>query len=161
MHHLQHQQSTQTEYSTHPRVMASQSEPHASCFHVPGPSPVPTFVASGSLDSQPRPVTSFPAHMHFLCDVLPCPIQSSHASGQQIIIPVISRSHVKSKVPENNPTDEPICEPGPHLQPASSEAVERGGTSHHKRPERKKKEKVWMKDSERVIATRKQKKSRY
>lgn len=161
IHCLQHQQSTQNEYSAHPHVMASQSEPYASCFQVPGPSPFPAVVASGSLDSQPLPVARFPAHMHFLCDVLPCPIQSSHASGQQIITPDISRSHVKTKVPENNLPDEPICEPGPPSQPTCSEAEERGGTSHHKRPERKKKEKVRTKNSERVIATRKQKKSRY
>lgn len=70
-------------------------------------------------------------------------------------------SHVKTKVPENNLADEPICEPVPLSQPASSEAEEKGGTSHHDRPERKKKKKVQTKDSERVIATRKQKKSRY
>lgn len=70
-------------------------------------------------------------------------------------------SHVKTKVPENNLPGEPICEPVPLSQLASSEAEERGGNSHHKRPERKKKEKVRTKDSERVTATRKQKKSRY
>lgn len=70
-------------------------------------------------------------------------------------------SHVKTKGPENILPDEPVCEPGPLSLPASSEAEERGGTSHHKRPERKTKEKVRTKDSERVIATRKQKKCRY
>lgn len=158
---LQHQQSTQTEYSSHPHVMASQSEPHVSCFQTSSPSLVPAFVASGSVDSQSQPVASFPAHMHFLCDVLPCPIQSSHASGQQIITPDISKSHVKTKVPENNLPNEPICKPVPFSQPAFSEAEERGRSSHHKIPERKKKEKLRTKDAEKMIVTRKQKKSRY
>lgn len=158
---IQHQQSTQTESSTHPHQRDSQSEPHASCFQAAGPSQGPAFVASGSLDSQPRPVASLPAHMHFLCDVLPCPIQPSHAGGKQKSTADISVSHVKTKVPENQLPDEPNCEPVPLSQPASSEAEEKRGTSHHKRPERKKKEKVQTKDSERVKATRKQKKSRY
>lgn len=75
--------------------------------------------------------------------------------------PDVSMSHVKTKVPENKLPDEPIWKPVPLSQPASSEAEERRGTSHHKRPERKKKEKVRTKDSETGKAAGKQKKSRY
>lgn len=157
----QHQQSTQTEYSAHPNLMASQSEAHASCFQASGPSPAPAFVSSSSGVSQPQPVAGVPSHMHFLCDVLPCPIQSSHTSRQQRISQDICTSRRKPKAPENNLPDEPIHEPSPLSQPASSEAKRGGGTDHPQRPERKKKEKVWKKDTERVITTRKQKKSRY
>lgn len=162
MHCLQYQQSTQPEYlcnSTRPYMTASQSEPSTSCFQASGPCPVPAVVTSGGSVSQPLPTV--PAHMHFLCDVLPCPIQSSHASKQHVTSRDIAVSHVKANVPANNLPDEPICERTPLSQPASSEAKEGGGTSRHKRPERTKKDKVRTKDSDRVITTTKQKKSRY
>lgn len=159
---LQHQQGTQTEYSTQPNLRASQSDPHpASCSQASGPSPAPALVSSGSIVSQPQHVASVPSHMHFLCDVLPCPIQSSHTGRKQMISQDICMSHCTPKVPENNLPDEPVHEPAPLSKPTSSGAERGGATSHPQRPERKKKEKVSKKDTERGITTRKQNKSRY
>lgn len=108
--------------------------------------------------------------MHLLCDVLPCPIQSSHVSRPQNISQNITKSHSKvshrkTQVPRNSINtfpDEPICEHIPFSPPASSEAIEGEGASHLKRSERNKNEKACTKDSERmtVMSIKKQKKSR-
>ncbi|TWW79378.1 hypothetical protein D4764_10G0004080 [Takifugu flavidus] len=108
---------------------------------------------------KPQPVAGVPSHMHFLCDVLPCPIQSSHTGRKQMISQDVCMSRCTPKAPENNLPDEPVHEPTPLSKPTSSEAKRGGATSHPQRPERKKKEKVSKKDTERVITTRKQKKS--
>eukprot|EP00066_Takifugu_rubripes_P014627 XP_011603893.1 PREDICTED: proline and serine-rich protein 3 isoform X1 [Takifugu rubripes] len=156
---FKHQQSTQTEYSTQPNLTASQSDPHASYSQASGPSPTPALVSSGSIVSQPQPVAGVPSHMHFLCDVLPCPIQSSHTGRKQMISQDVCMSRCTPKAPENILPDEPVHEPTPLSKPTSSEAKRGGATSHPQRPERKKKEKVSKKDTEMVITTRKQKKS--
>ncbi|XP_008321764.1 proline and serine-rich protein 3 isoform X2 [Cynoglossus semilaevis] len=49
----------------------------------PGPSSSSAFVVSDSSVSPHQPLAHVPAHMHFLCDVLPCSIQLSHASTQE------------------------------------------------------------------------------
>ncbi|XP_051261526.1 proline and serine-rich protein 3 isoform X2 [Dicentrarchus labrax] len=159
--------------ATLPHVAAPQpdtKEAHASCPPASGPPAFPTFAISGSAVSQPQTIAHVPAHMHLLCDVLPCPIQSSHASSQQKISQSIDTSrtkvvHKNTQVSGNSTntfTDEPICEHVPSPPPVSSGE----GPSHHKRPERSKKEKAQTKESEKnekktVMSFRKQKKSRY
>lgn len=114
--------------------------------------------------------------MHLLCDVLPCPIQPSHANTQQNISQSVDESQTKvvrrkTQVPGNSMntfTDEPVCEHMPPPPPASSGALEREGPSHHKRSDRTKREKVQTKESEKneknsteqtAMSFRKQKKS--
>lgn len=107
--------------------------------------------------------------MHLLCDVLPCPIQSSHAGRQQNISHNIDESRSKvskemAQVSGNSNTfpDEPIRERVLSPLPASSETVVREERGHHKRCERNSNKKAKTRDSERttVVATRQQRKSR-
>lgn len=109
--------------------------------------------------------------MHLLCDVLPCPIQSSHAREQQRIserldespvkvVPKKTQNSVKSK---DTSVGEPIRKPIPSSPPSSSGAIQGEWPSHHKRTERNKKEKAQTKDLEKnekktVVAIRKQRK---
>lgn len=105
--------------------------------------------------------------MHLLCDVLPCPVQSSHASAQQSIslTPDESQAKVickKTKVPGIS-TEEPALEHMSSSPPASSGAVEGEWPSHHKKQERNRKEKAQTKKSEKTekktgVSSRKQKK---
>ncbi|XP_070767470.1 proline and serine-rich protein 3 [Enoplosus armatus] len=170
------QQSTQPpEFSpktTHPHITAPQpetKEAHRSCPPASGPPPFPAFVVSGSSASQPQAIAHVPAHMHLLCDVLPCPIQSYHPCTQQNISQSIDESQTKvvcknTQVPVNSMntfTDEPIREHMSSPPPASPGAIEGEGPSHHKRSERNKKEKAQTKESKKktTMSSRKQKKS--
>lgn len=169
-----HQQSSQPpEFSykaTRPHMPAYQAETNeaqTSCPADSGPHPLPASVVSGSSVSQPQAIAHVPAHMHFLCDVLPCPVQSSHASRQPIISQIIDESHTrvvckKTQAPRDSVgtfTDEPVCEHVPSAPPASFGAVEREGPSQHKTSERK----AQKRESERKTASssRKQNKSRW
>ncbi|XP_073342318.1 proline and serine-rich protein 3 isoform X2 [Pagrus major] len=156
--------------ATHPHIASPQPETnkaHASRPPASGPHPLPAFVVSGSSVSQPQAISHVPAHMHFLCDVLPCPIQSSHASRQPNISQSIDESHgkvvrKKTQAPRDSVgtfTDEPVCEHIPSAPPASFGAVEGEGPSHNKTSERK----AQKRESERKTAlpSRKQNKSRY
>lgn len=106
--------------------------------------------------------------MHFLCDVLPCPVQLSHTSAQQSISLTLDESQAKvvckkTKVYENS-TEEPTIEHVSSLPPASSGAVAGEWPSYHKKQERNRKEKAQTKDSKRTekktaASIRKQKKS--
>lgn len=60
-------------------------EAHRSSPPVSGPTPSPAYVVSGSSVPHPHSIGHVPAHMHLLCDLLPCPIQSTHALAQQNI----------------------------------------------------------------------------
>ncbi|XP_076593859.1 proline and serine-rich protein 3 isoform X2 [Chaetodon auriga] len=168
------QQSTQPpeflQKATHPHMTdphPETKEAHVSCAPASGPPPFPAFVVSGSSVSQPTAIAHVPAHMHLLCDVLPCPTQSSYASKHQSVSESVDESHTKvvrkkTRVPRNSMnavTDEPICE---HM-PSPPPAIEAEGPSHHKGSERKKKVKAQIEESERKAAMtfRKEKKSRY
>ncbi|XP_070690746.1 proline and serine-rich protein 3 isoform X2 [Pempheris klunzingeri] len=178
------QQSAQppelSQKGTHPHITAPQpetKEAHGSSFTVSGPPPFPAFVVSGSSVSQPQTIAHVPAHMHLLCDVLPCPIQSSHASTQPNISQSVGESYTKVvcktiQVPGdsmNTFTDEPNRAHMPSPPLASSGAFEGEGPRHHKRSDRKErkkgeKEKAQTKElekTEKKMATsvRKQKKS--
>lgn len=175
LHHLQQQQSTPelSQKAKHPHIAAPQpeaKEAHTLCPPASGPPPFPAFVVSGSSVSQPQAIAHVPAHMHLLCDVLPCPIKSSDVSRQQNISQSIDESHAKAvhkktqvtKNSKNNFTDEPIREHTPSPPPGSSAVTEGEGPSHHIRPEIDKKEKALTKESERKtpMSSRRQKKSR-
>lgn len=122
----------------------------------------PAFVVSGSSVSQPQAIAHVPAHMHFLCDVLPCSIQSSNVGRQQGISQNIEshievgkvRSQVSESLQKTFP-NETIQKHIPYSQPASPEAIEKEEPSHHRRHESNKDERAGTKD-----ASRKQKKSR-
>ncbi|XP_059194507.1 proline and serine-rich protein 3 [Centropristis striata] len=155
----QHQNAQFPEFSqkaTHPQITVPQPETREaprSCPPTTGPPSFPSV-------SHPQAIAHVPAHMHLLCDVLPCPIQSSHASMQQNILHSADESQTKVVCPKsqvhgnsmNTFTDEPIREHLPSPPPASSEALDRAGLSHHKRPERKKKEKAQTRESEKKTA---------
>ncbi|XP_044214986.1 proline and serine-rich protein 3 [Thunnus albacares] len=161
--------------ASHSHITAPQpenKEAHGPCPPASGPPSFPTFAASGSSVSQPHSIAHVPAHMHLLCDVLPCPIQSSHASEQQRISQRLDDSLPKV-VPKKTPNpgkskdtsaDEPICKHIPSPPPASSGAIQAEWPSHHhKKTERNKKEKTPTKDLEKnekktAVAIRKQKK---
>ncbi|XP_045900139.1 proline and serine-rich protein 3 isoform X1 [Micropterus dolomieu] len=178
-HAYKQQQSTHlpefSQKATHPHITAPQpeaTEAYQLCPPASGPPPFPAFVVSGSPVSQPQTISHVPAHMHLLCDVLPCPIQSSHARTQRNISQSTDESQSKvvrkkSQVPGkpmNTFTDEPICEHMPSPPPASCGAIVGEGPSHHKRSERNRKENAQEKESEKkekktAMSFRKQKKS--
>ncbi|XP_020493051.1 proline and serine-rich protein 3 isoform X1 [Labrus bergylta] len=132
-----------------------------------GPAPLPAFVVSGSSVSQPH----VPAHMHFLCDVLPCPSQTFHASTHDNIFQSRDESRTKivfEKAQAENKMktapDDPFLEHIPTPSNASSGATKGERPSNHKRSERNKREKAQTKESENnkketVMSFRKQKKS--
>uniref|UniRef100_UPI0037E7E1A2 proline and serine-rich protein 3 isoform X2 n=1 Tax=Semicossyphus pulcher TaxID=241346 RepID=UPI0037E7E1A2 len=128
-----------------------------------GPLPLPALVVSDSLVSQPHAIAHVPAHMHLLCDVLPCPIQSSHASTQQNLSKSIDASRTtvvrkKAHVPRNTmktATDERICEHMP--SPPSSGAMQ--GERHRRSENMKGRAQTKESEKEAAKSFRKQKKS--
>ncbi|XP_031708420.1 proline and serine-rich protein 3 isoform X3 [Anarrhichthys ocellatus] len=165
----QHQITQPPEFSqksTRPHIPAHRpqtKEAHGSCPQASDPTPFPAFVVSGSSISQPQAIAHVPAHMHLLCDVLPCPIQSSRASTHQHLSESIDESQTKvvcekTQVPGNSMntfTDGRSRERMPS-PPASSGAIGRAELIRHKRSERNKKEKNEKKTAP---SFRKQKKS--
>ncbi|XP_010787972.1 proline and serine-rich protein 3 isoform X1 [Notothenia coriiceps] len=158
---------------THLQITAPQldtKEAHKSSPPASGPPPFPAFDVSGSSVSHPQTIAHVPAHMHLLCDVLPCPIQSSHATMKHKTSKSIDRTKIackKIQVPANimtTITDQPSHAHMPCPTPASSGIIERVGVSHQKRSERSKREKAQTKESEKkeekaAPSIRKQKKS--
>ncbi|CAJ1061643.1 proline and serine-rich protein 3 isoform X4 [Xyrichtys novacula] len=135
-----------------------------------GPAAFPPFAVSSSSVSQPQTVANVPAHMHYLCDILPCPSQTSNASTEQDILQGMDETsgvHKKAKVPENSlktATNKPDCEHLPAQPHAPSGAMEGERPCHHRDTERTKREKCQTKGSEKIqkeppVSCRKQKKS--
>ncbi|XP_041844213.1 proline and serine-rich protein 3 [Melanotaenia boesemani] len=128
----------------------------------PSPQPFPAYVLSGSSVSQPQALANVPAHMHLLCDVLPCPIQPSRSEGEKNISQRLDESkstviHKKVQVPDDGPF-------GAHQSSspyASCETTEREEHSHQKVPEKTKKKRAESKEPEKKMAlsTRQQRKS--
>ncbi|XP_028281310.1 proline and serine-rich protein 3 isoform X2 [Parambassis ranga] len=150
---------------TRPHIVTPQPEAraaHRSCPPAPGP-PLPPHHACALSDpsvSQPQTIAHVPAHMHLLCDVLPCPIQSSHAKEQHMS----DESHTtfvqkKTKIPEsstNTLNDVPLDEQlSPH-SPDSSGSIQGEWSRHQKVYERNKKNKVETKESERTAGSMRQ-----
>ncbi|XP_050931812.1 proline and serine-rich protein 3 isoform X2 [Lates calcarifer] len=143
-----------------PHIIAPQSEANEaqrSCPPASGPPPSPVFVVSGSPVSQPQTVAHVPAHMHLLCDVLPCPIQSSHPSTQRNMpqVPVNSTHTVTDELIHEHMSSRTCAPPG---------AAGEEWPLHKKRSESSKKERAQTKESERnerktAMPIRKQKKS--
>ncbi|XP_069552345.1 proline and serine-rich protein 3 [Brachyistius frenatus] len=146
-------------------------EAQTPCPPAPGHPPFPAFVVTDSSVFQPQTIAHVPAHRHLLCDVLPCPIQSSHDREQQNISRRSDESHTKvvykkTQIPEkamsNNFRDVPLGEHVSSLSPALSRVKEKW-PSHQKRSERSKKKKSEAKESERsekmMMSVTEQKKS--
>ncbi|XP_072250608.1 proline and serine-rich protein 3 isoform X2 [Leuresthes tenuis] len=125
----------------------------------PSPQPFPACVVPSSSVSQPQAINHVPAHMHLLCDVLPCPIQPPDDATKQRISQRSDETqtkplHKKKQVPENSLNiisgmlDEHLST-SPH---ASYGAVEGQGCSHQKVPERNKKKKAETKELEKKTA---------
>lgn len=137
-----------------------------SCPPASGPPPIPAFLFSGSSISQTHTITHIPAHMHFLCDILPCPAQSSQGDKQQSTIQSVNESHTKfahKKTSEDVLTDGAIHKYLASSPPTpTSTATEDVVPGHHRRPERNKKEKPLAKESGRKtgMPSQKQHKSR-
>ncbi|XP_063734897.1 proline and serine-rich protein 3 isoform X2 [Eleginops maclovinus] len=158
---------------THLHITAPQPETkqaHKSCPPASGPSPFPAFDVSGSSVSHFGTIAQVPAHMHLLCDVLPCPIQSSHATMQQNTLKSMAGTKVackKIQVPAKamtTITDEPSHAHKPCPTPASSGPIETVGSGHSKKSERSKREKAQTTELEKnedkaAPSFRKQKKS--
>ncbi|XP_061572541.1 proline and serine-rich protein 3 isoform X2 [Cololabis saira] len=90
-----------------PAPRAETTEALRMCPPPPSPSLFPNNVVSSSLLSQPQAISHVPAHMHLLCDVLPCTVQSSHTRGKQSVSQKLEESqtklvHKKTQVPETS-----------------------------------------------------------
>ncbi|XP_060936479.1 LOW QUALITY PROTEIN: proline and serine-rich protein 3 [Limanda limanda] len=171
-HVYKHQQHSQlpefSQKDSHSLITAPLPEAKEALTTLPtasGPPPSPAFVVSGSSVSQQQTLSRVPAHMHLLCDILPCPIQSSHAGAKQNISQRTDEFHnkvvcKKTQVPDNrtgNFTEEPIRERSSSLSASSGDEEEL--PLHNKGSESNKK--AQTKESERRTAAtiRKQKKS--
>lgn len=165
--HLQEQHGDPSRLSqrfTLPHIVTPQPEAraaHRSCPPAPGP-PLPphhAFALSDPSVSQPQAIAHVPAHMHLLCDVLPCSIQSSHAKEQHMS----DGSHTtvvqkKTQIPEsstNTFNDVPVDEQLSPRSPDTSGSIQ-GEWSRHQIHERNRKNKVETKES---VSMRQHKKS--
>ncbi|KAF6739715.1 Proline and serine-rich protein 3 [Oryzias melastigma] len=118
------------------------------------PPALPAYVVSSSSASQS--VSRVPPHMHLLCDVLPCPVPSSHLKETQSISQELQESHNKVahktiQVPESSA----LCL-GENLT-SSPHTVEGEELSRPKIPEKNKNAKT--KEPEKTGATKHKRKS--
>ncbi|XP_077951322.1 proline and serine-rich protein 3 isoform X2 [Gasterosteus aculeatus] len=140
-----------SQQSSQPQIIAPRpqtEEAPRSCPKASDPTPFPAAVASGSSVSQPQAVVQVPAHMHLLCDVVPCPVRSSLASIHRHLSEGIDGSQTKDV---SEKTQKPP-EHSPPLPPASSGAMGRAELIHQSRSEGGKKEE----DETRVLETKKE-----
>ncbi|XP_034553468.1 proline and serine-rich protein 3 isoform X2 [Notolabrus celidotus] len=161
------------EKATHPQIAAPRldtKEAPGSCTPSSAPAPLPAFVVSGFPASQPQTPGHVPAHMHFLCDILPCPIQASHLSTEQNILQrmdetptnvVRKKAHVTGNLIK---TATPVCEHISVQPQAPSASIERERPCQQRSTERNKKEKSQTKELEKhkkkaSISYREQKRS--
>ncbi|KAM9309349.1 proline and serine-rich protein 3 isoform 2-T2 [Pholidichthys leucotaenia] len=159
------QRDTNPHTTTTPQPESIHAQTSCSSIMDP-PHPLAPAAFTSSSVSQPH----VPAHMHLLCDVLPCPVQSSHSRVNQSISQELNESkakvHKKMQAPDilmksndlhNKQTS--ILSP---LLPASSGAIEEQWSSHQKIPERNRKHKSEIKESEKtekeIVTSRQQKK---
>lgn len=158
-------QSIQTPESSQRATYSHMDAPHLEtreqpCPASPNSTPFPACVASSSLVSHPQAIIHVPAHMHFHCDVLPCPSQSSHANMQQSISQRLEPS-TNVKTPAAQTPEQIHKSPS---EPSSSGGIEGGSAPNPKESEMKKKVKAPTKHSEKdkrkaATSTREQKKS--
>ncbi|XP_049440562.1 proline and serine-rich protein 3 isoform X1 [Epinephelus fuscoguttatus] len=167
----QHQSTQPPELShkaTHPHITNPQPQTekgNGSCPPASGPPHFPAFALSGPSGSHPQTVAHVPAHMHLLCDVLPCPIKTNISDSMAESQTKVVRK--KTQVPghsTNTFTDEPVRVPSP--PPASSGAIQREQRNHDTRSVRNKTEKAQPRQSEKnekntVTSNTKQKTTRY
>ncbi|XP_047453643.1 proline and serine-rich protein 3 isoform X2 [Mugil cephalus] len=163
------QQRTQPSQSSqgdmHPHAPAPQQEAHSP--------PLPAYVVPGSSVSQPQAIAHVPAHMHLLCDVLPCPIQSSQAGSQQGVAQRLNEPQATvvdkkgTQVPpasSTNPSsDAPLGENTPSPHSALPGALGQEWPSRQTIPERNKTKKADTKEpekNEKKTAVRQQRKEK-
>ncbi|XP_015796168.3 proline and serine-rich protein 3 isoform X1 [Nothobranchius furzeri] len=111
-----------------PHIPAPQSEitnVHRQRDPDSSPLPIPSVVISTSPPSQPH----VPAHRHLLCDILPCPIHSSHAQEklnmpQRLDEPQTKVIHKEVQVPERSSRGENGSS-SPHVSPGTVEGEAR------------------------------------
>ncbi|KAM6910450.1 proline and serine-rich protein 3 [Xenentodon cancila] len=161
----QHMSSPSPQFSqrdAHPLVPAPQPETTEAprlCPAPPSPSLFPNYVVSSSLLSQPQAISHVPAHMHLLCDVLPCTSQSPHTRGKQSVSQRLEESqtnlvHKKTQVSEaslNTFRDLLFREPVPSSCHASSGTAV-GDEPGRQKVRKNKKKKGETKDSEKKLA---------
>ncbi|KAM4735260.1 proline and serine-rich protein 3 [Anableps anableps] len=153
-----------SERDAHPHMTAPQPEiTEAHKRGAPAPSP-PHFLTaalpSSSLMSQPQALSHVPAHMHLLCDVLPCPNQSSLANDDQSTSQKLSEPqpkvvHKKTQVSESllsTNKDGPVKERLPSSLHASSGSIKEEGPSQQKVHGKNKKKKLVTKESDQKTA---------
>ncbi|KAM9723371.1 proline and serine-rich protein 3 [Menidia menidia] len=136
----------------HSHISADPDPTEANRLHppAPGPQPFPACAVPSSSVSQPQAMAHVPAHMHLLCDVLPCAFQSSAASQRtdefQTTPAVVKKPQVSkhSLTVMGNMLDD-------HMSPSpcpSHGATEGHGCSHQKVPENNKKKKAETKETQ-------------
>ncbi|KAM3873387.1 proline and serine-rich protein 3 [Diretmus argenteus] len=173
---LAHKQNIQPPETSQrvPPTFINAPQPEAHGLH-PGPSASPAFPVSSSSVSKLQTETDahVPAHMHLLCDVLPCPTQSSLPSTQQRSSRRLDGSRTKGvpkkaqQVLENSTdssTEEPNSKHMSSAPPDSPGTTEEDWPFPHRRAEQKNKQKEQAKESEKnekrtATSNRKQKKS--
>ncbi|XP_014885357.1 proline and serine-rich protein 3 [Poecilia latipinna] len=164
--HASQQQSSQpprfSESDAHPHMTASQAETtEAHRRGAPAPSPprfLPAGVPPSSLMSQTQTLSHIPAHMHLLCDVLPCPNQPTLANDEQSVSQKppehqTKAVHRETQVSESllrTNSDGPVKERLPASWHASSGQGD--GPSRQKIPHKNKKKKLVTKESEQKTA---------
>ncbi|XP_029929222.1 proline and serine-rich protein 3 isoform X2 [Myripristis murdjan] len=148
-------------------------EAHGPCPSATDSPPSPPFPVSSPLVSKLQSGAQVPAHMHLLCDVLPCPTQASHHSTRQRCSQHLDDLRTKASPPKTQSanstdmcssasTEEPISKHMSSPPFASSGTTEEEWPVHHRRAESNNKEKAQTKPSEKNekrMPVRKQKKS--
>lgn len=124
-------QSAEPLFLSHPQVAAPQPETNKTHNPIPppaGPPCLPAFVLSDYSVPQPHSVPPVSPHMHLLCDVLPCPINSSHPGqsfSSRFHSPDSNLSHKKTQMKDKSVNTVPSVPPGerpssPHVASCGS-----------------------------------------
>lgn len=117
-------------------------------------------VPSSSVMSQTQTLSHIPAHMHLLCDVLPCPNQPTLANDERSISqklpePQTKAVHRETQVSESllrTNSDRPVKERLPASRHASSGNIKGDGPSQQKILRKNKKKKLVTKESDQKTA---------
>lgn len=144
---------------THPHIipatLAQTSEAHRVSSPAAGPPPLPASA------NYPQVIGHVPAHMHLLCDVLPCPIQSSHSEVQQGLTqkhnkPDINFVYKRTQVADksvNTLREVPLDDNLPSTHPTSSVATPKNVSNHQTVPDGCRKKKPKPKESKKTENT--------
>ncbi|XP_027868641.1 proline and serine-rich protein 3 [Xiphophorus couchianus] len=163
-----HQQSSQpprfSESDAHPYMTSSQAETTEAHRRGAPALSSPLFLTAGvpssSVMSQTQTLSHIPAHMHLLCDVLPCPNQPTLANdersiSQKLAEPQTKAVHRETQVSESllrTNSDRPVKERLPASRHASSGNIKGDGPSQQKIRRKNKKKKLVTKESDQKTA---------